>query len=237
MNKEDIVVLLKKSQQTAKEERQRIVKNPELVMAKKILKNFQIERLKETHQDFLTSPDTKQAANFFLRELYSDKDLSKRDKDLEKLIPMMEKIFPLNALEVVTNAIYLDALTEQLDNQMVQELKQFGKIFTLEQYHEAYRHTNYDKRLEQIELIGKLGYSLNTLVNLPFIFTTLKAMRIPAKLAGLQDMHEFLNEGFNTFKETKNTEHFISALVQREKSILNDIFQKENKENNIKKLI
>lgn len=237
MNKEEIVTLLRKSQQTAKEERQKVVSNPELLIAKKILKNFQIERLKETHQDFLTSPDTKKAANFFLRELYSDKDLSKRDKDLEKLIPMMEKIFPLNALEVVTNAIYLDALTEQLDNKMVQELSKFGNNFTLEQYHFAYRKTDYEKRLEQIELIGKLGSSLNTLVNLPFIFTTLKAMKIPAKLAGLQDMHEFLNEGFNTFKETKNTEHFIAALVQREKSILNDIFQKENKENNIKKLI
>lgn len=186
------------------------------------LKKFQIERLKVTHAEFLNSPNTAKATNFFLNELYSEKDLTKRDNDLEKILPMMEKLFPLNILEVVAQAIQLDALTECLDNKMATNLV---LNFTEEQYLNTYKKkTSKEDRILQIKLTEALGNSLCNLINIPFLNTTLKIMKLPAKLASLQDMHQFLEEGFSTFKNTREPKKFVQKLIEKELELLEEIY-------------
>lgn len=222
MTKNELVKVLKDSLLNAKQERQKVKENPTLSKAKKVLKDYQIQRLKSTHANLLSSPDTKEAAQFFLNEIYGSKDLSQRDADLEKLIPTMEKVFPAAALEVITNAIVLDALTETLDNKMASQL---GESFTDEEYIKVYKEqTSKEDRLKQIKLTESVGSSLCTLVNLPLIATTLKMMAFPAKLANLSEMHNFLNEGFYTFKKTKNPREFIHQLVEKEKKLLEETY-------------
>lgn len=216
-----ILINLKK----AKEIRQNTKKDIKLFNSKIALKQFQVDRLKQTHKDLLESDQTKEAALFFLSEIYGFKDLTKRDSDLEKLLPTMGKMFPENTLEVIANAMVLDALTEELENKMAKKL---GLKFTQEEYEQAYRNeTSYEERLLQIELVKDLGLCLCHLVTIPLISGTLKMMRIPAKIANLEEMHEFLNSGFHTFKNTKNPENFINSLVSREKIILDKIFSKK----------
>ena len=162
------------------------------------------------------------SALFFLNEIYSFKDLSKRDQDLEKLLPTMGKMFPENTLEVIANAMVLDALTEELETKMAIKL---GEFFTEEEYLNIYKsETSYEERLKQLKLVQDLGYCLCSLVKIPLISTTLKMMTIPAKFANLSEMHEFLNGGFQTFKNTKDPEGFMNTLVKREKEILDKIF-------------
>lgn len=200
--------------------------DPQLLKAKIALKKFQVERLKETHKDLLSSRETREAALFFLNEIYSFKDLSKRDQDLEKLLPTMGKMFPENTLEVIANAMILDALTEELETKMAIKL---GDVFTEEQYFTIYKsETSHEERIEQLKLVQDLGYCLCSLVKIPLISTTLKMMTFPAKLANLSEMHEFLNSGFQTFKNTKNPEGFINTLIKREKEILDTIFNNKD---------
>ena len=162
---------------------------------------------------------------YIMKHAYSFKDLSKRDVDLEKLLPTMGKMFPEDTLDVIANAMVLDALTEELEDRMAKKL---GHKFTEEQYEEAYKEeTSYQERVLQIDLVKELGLCLSHLVKVPLISGTLKVMRIPAKIANLEEMHEFLNSGFHTFKETKNPEKFINTLVSREKIILDKIFTKK----------
>lgn len=196
-----------------------------LFESKIALKKFQVERLKNTHKDLLNSCETKDAALFFLNEIYSFKDLSKRDRDLEKLLPTMGKMFPENTLEVIANAMVLDSLTEELETKMALRI---GKVFTENQYYKAYQEeTNYEERQRQLSLVKNLGDNLCLLVKIPLISTTLKMMKIPAKIANLEEMHEFLNTGFQTFKKTNNPEKFVNTLVDREKILLNKIFNKK----------
>jgi len=209
----------------AKNIRQNTKKDTKLFNAKIALKQFQVERLKNTHKDLLESVETREAALFFLNEIYSFKDLSKRDADLEKLLPTMGKMFPENTLDVIANAMVLDALTEDLEDKMARKL---GERFTEFEYEEAYRETTtYQERVLQIDLVNSLGLCLSHLVTIPLISGTLKMMKIPAKIANLEEMHDFLNTGFHTFKNTKNPENFINTLVSREKIILDKIFSKK----------
>lgn len=222
MNKEQMISTLREQVVLAKNIRESAKKNPDLSMSKTVLKSFQSDRLKETHSDLLASPNTKSAATFFLKEIYSSKDLSQRDNDLERLIPIMEKMFPLNTLEVITQAITLDALTEKIDTTMAIRL---GVKFSSEEYTQVFREvTSKEDRLKQISMIDSLGKSLAGLVKIPFLSTTLKLMRVPAKIANLYAIHEFLETGFTVFKETQNPEIFVNTLVQREKQLIEQIY-------------
>lgn len=225
LNKNDLLNKVVTNLRIAKDLRIKAKLDNSLLESKIALKKFQVNRLKITHSDLLNNRETKDAALFFLNEIYSFKDLSKRDRDLEKLLPTMGKMFPENTLEVIANAMVLDALTEQLETKMAEKL---GKDFTEEEYFNIYKtETTYEERLKQLELVKDLGYCLCSLVRLPLIATTLKMMRMPARIANLQEMHDFLENGFTTFKNTRNPENFINTLVKREKEILDDIFDKK----------
>lgn len=222
MNKEKVITTLREQVSLAKSIRQSTKNNPQLLAAKIFLKNFQSERIKETHADLLACPNTKDTATFFLREIYSSKDLSQRDEDLERLIPIMEKTFPLNTLEVITQAITLDAMTEKMDSIMAVRL---GVKFNHEEYSQAFRElTLKEERIKQLDMVHSLGISLSCLVKIPFLKTTLKIMRVPARIANLYAIHEFLETGFTVFKETKDSEGFINDLVFREKKLIEQIY-------------
>ena len=227
MNKEQVISNLKEQVKLAKDIRQSTKNNPDLSLAKSVLKKFQTDRLKETHADLLASPETYKATNFFLKEIYSFKDLTQRDMDLEKIIPIMEKTFPQNTLETIAQGITLDALTETLDTTIALNL---GTNFSYEQYISAFKNlTTKEQRLQQINMVEAVGNSLAMLVKIPFLSTTLKMMRIPAKLANVYSLHEFLETGFTVFKETKNPEKFVETLISREKQILEQIYSENSK--------
>lgn len=226
MEKATLIQTLRQQLQQAKEERVKATQSLTAMSARYALKTYQSNRLRMTHVDLLTAMGTKKAAEFFLTELYGTKDLTQRDKDIEKLLPIMETAFPLNTLEAITQAMVLDSLSETLDTQMANKL---GSSFTEDQYMKAFREVaDRATRERQITLVESLGYSLCKLVKIPLLATTLKMMRIPAKIAGVYSLHEFLETGFTIFQNTNNPELFVQTLVARERKILANIY--ENKE-------
>lgn len=184
------------------------------------LKDYQINKLKNTHSDLLNDENTSPATNFFLQEFYTYKDLTKRDEEFEKVLPMMIKIFPNKVLNMFNKAIYLDYITEELEYDL--SIKLNGKI-TDEKYHQLFKNKeNYDRRKLQLDLVKEIGTELIYIVKLPFIYTTLKVMKKPAEIAGLTEMYNFLYNGYKIFKEMKNAEEFITKLYNRELKILNE---------------
>lgn len=226
MNKQELINQLDAELQKATELRERARTNPDLQASRTALKLYQSQRLRQTQADFLSNPQTSRAAEFFLKEIYGTKDTSGRDQDLSKVLPVMEKTFPLNALEVIAKALTLDALTETLDTKMALAL---GPNFTQAEYEEAFRTTStLEERQRQLDMVSDLGNLLCSLVRIPFLGASIKMMRLPAKIAGVFTLHEFLENGFMTFKETKNPEVFVHTLIQREKALLEEIYTPSN---------
>ena len=54
-----------------------------------LLRCWQSARLARTHADLLRSPLYRPAAEFFLDELYGDRDLGQLEHDLARIVPMM----------------------------------------------------------------------------------------------------------------------------------------------------
>ena len=191
------------------------------------LRAWQAARLAKTHADLLASPQFNIAATFFLSDLYGPKDFSERDTEMEKVLPIMTTMLPVSGLRTLLLAVEVDALSERFDAEMVavlgKRLDQDG--LALDDYAAAYRQVgDRDGRELQIRLIGETGEALDALAHKAFAGAALKLMHGPAQLAGLGELHAFLERGFNAFRSLRRADEFLETIVQRERELTVSLF-------------
>lgn len=187
------------------------------------LKRFQSQRLAASYADISAQPRYRSATGFFLGDLYGPKDFSRRDAEMLRILPSMIRLLPASAVQTATLAIELEALSEDLDHRVAAALPE-GPIDE-GGYAQAYRagSTRADRE-RQIDLIVAVGERLDALVKKPFVYRTLQLMRRPARLAGLQDLQDFLERGFTAFGDMGGAEDFLALVRSRETAILNRLF-------------
>ncbi|HUP28675.1 MAG TPA: hypothetical protein VM122_00780 [Usitatibacter sp.] len=189
----------------------------------KELKRWQSARLEATYADLAAEPRYREATAFFLEDLYGPKDFSGRDQAMLRIVPVMRTLLPATAVETAAYAIELEALSEDLDHRLAAALPE-GPI-DAESYGEAYRASSTRaERERQVELIVAVGTRLDALVKKPFVFTTLKLMRQPSRVAGLTDLQHFLERGFESFREMRGADRFLDTVQERETAILRALF-------------
>lgn len=187
------------------------------------LKDWQSLRLQRTYADIASQPRYRAATAFFLEDLYGPRDFSARDQAMLHIVPVMSRILPAFALETAALAIELEALSEELDQRTALALPE-GAIDGIA-YGIAYRAGSArEQRERQIDLIVAVGERLDALVRKPLVHRTLKLMRRPAHLAGLGELQDFLENGFESFRAMHGAHDFLALLRARETAILNDLF-------------
>ncbi len=193
-----------------------------------ILRRWQSARLAGTHADLLVHPHYRPAAEFFLDELYGDRDFRQLEHDLGRIVPTMTRILPAKVLYAAALALELNALSRELDMRMTRILvAEFGLRDALDEatYLAAYRRcANYEQRRRQIDLVEQLGRDLRRVVHKPFIEAALKMAKTPARLAGLGELHRFLEAGFRAFRHMGvEAETFVTLITRREREIMERI--------------
>jgi hypothetical protein len=187
------------------------------------VKRWQAQRLERTYADIASQPRYRAATGFFLDDLYGAKDFSGRDQAMLRILPVMSRILSEKAVETAALAIELEAVSESLDQRLAAALSR-GPL-DAESYGKAYRETSTRaEREHQVDLIDAVGHRLDALVARPFLSSTLKLMRQPAKVAGLGDLQDFLERGFAAFRAMKGADAFLALVRERETAILNRLF-------------
>jgi len=190
------------------------------------LKGWQAKRLASSYQDVSSVPRYRAATSFFLEDLYGPHDFSRRDQSMMNVLPVMSRMLPASAVETAALAIELEALSEDLDHRMARALVP-GPI-DARSYAEAYRLSGTRaERERQVALIEEVGLRLDALVKKPLVFRMLHLMRKPARLAGLQDLQDFLERGFESFRSMDGAAEFLALIREREMRILNRLFSGE----------
>jgi hypothetical protein len=213
--------------QTAKTFRQQASEVPSDARKRLLLREWQAARLARSYADLLASDRFGRAARFFLTDLYGPKDFSHRDEEIERILPLLINLLPLSALQTITLAIEVDALTEQLDAAMVDELERNGTIYCIDDdaYAVAYRSVGrQEDRERQIVLIRATGVALQDLSRKPFLATLLRLMRGPAHLAGLDDLQKLLENGFDAFRYMGDAKEFLDCIESRERKLFRSMF-------------
>lgn len=189
---------------------------------------WQSQRLATTHADLLASPRYGPACRFFLTDIYAPRDFTQRNHDIIRMHEFMLRFLPASLLRTLTQAIELNALTEELDEKLLAVLvTHLGVTDTITpaQYAEGYRIcNNYDERRYQIELLVEVGRGLDRLTRLPLVGLTLRLARGPALRGGWHEMQSFLERGFQAFKHMNGATEFLDIIRRREMAILDRIF-------------
>lgn len=197
------------------------------------LREWQAGRLARCYADLLASERYGPAARFFLSDLYGPRDFSSRDAEVERILPMLVRMLPVSALNTLALALELDALTERLDSAMVDALRAAGRIGEInginqiddDAYAAAYRSVGRRaERQRQIVLIRDTGEALEKLSGKALLNTALRVMRGPAHLAGLGELHEFLENGFAAFRHMGDATDFLDRIEDRERRLLAKLF-------------
>ena len=100
--------------------RQLAADTPGLAAAVSEIKAFQAQRFNGTYFDLLHTPQYQPATQFFLEELYSEKDYSQRDAQFSRIAGTLERMFPKQVVQTAVSLAELHSLTEDLDLAMAQ---------------------------------------------------------------------------------------------------------------------
>lgn len=191
-----------------------------------VLRRWQSDRLRTSFAHILENPKMRPAGEFFLTDLYADKDFSARDRDAAKILPMMAMILPHSLLKAAVDTIELAVLSHAFDLAMANaiRLNKKGDI-DLQQYIEAYREVGCPRlRRHQIDLIIRVGKNLDAAVQKHGVYKLLKASRTPARMAGLQELQGFLERGFEAFAHLEGADEFLEMVAKSEYGISRRLF-------------
>jgi len=192
--------------------------NPALAVRVTHLKHYQQARFALTYADLLATPRYAGAARFFLDDLYGPGDFSQRDAQFARIVPAMVRLFPGEVVVTVEALTALHALSEQLDSEMAGHID--NQPLTATGYIAAWRRTGQPaSRQRQIDLMLAVGRALDVYTRRPLLRHSLRAMRVPARAAGLSALQLFLESGFDTFRAMHGADEFLLQIAQREQAM------------------
>ena len=214
------------------------------------VKQYQQRRFAHTYAALLGSARYRNAARFFLDELYGPQDFSSRDAQLARVIPALVRLFPQRIVDVVGTVVSLHALSERLDSAMGRHLMSkcgsatllipprgaddvvvglgafSGSDLDAQAYAAAWQATGQPRERErQVALTLQVGTALDDLVRKPLLRRSLHLMRGPARAAGLADLQAFLERGVEAFSAMQGAAEFLTLVAQRERQLAAALFQ------------
>lgn len=204
-------------------ERRRRAGDPPLAARVQAVKAWQHQRFADTYADLLATPRYGRAARFFLDDLYGPHDFSQRDDQFARIVPALVRLFPAEIVLTVRALAELHAISEELDTQMAQAVRDGALDATA--YGAAWRQVGRaPDRERQIRLMLEVGGALDRFTRNPLLRHSLKLMRGPARAAGLGALQSFLENGFDTFREMRGAREFLDTVASRERALAAALF-------------
>jgi hypothetical protein len=205
-------------------ERRRRAAAPGLTQSVEALKAYQQARFARTHASLLAHPRYGRAANFFLNELYGPQDFTQRDTQFSRIVPALVRLFPADTVATVESLAAVHALSERLDTAMAIHLA--GEVPARVSYLRAWQATGEaTARARQIELVMSIGEALDRHTGSFVLRASLKAMRGPARAAGMGALQTFLESGFDAFGAMRGAGEFLATIQQRETALAQRLFE------------
>jgi hypothetical protein len=205
-------------------ERERRRAEPGLAERVSSLKSYQQARFSRTHADLLADPEQRDAARFFLNDLYGPQDFAQRDAQFARVVPTLDRLFPVEVVWTVARLAALHALTEHLDTEMAHHLPTTGP--NAGAYLAAWQSTGRaQERDRQVDLMVSVAGALDQYTRKPLLRQGLRMMRAPARAAGLTELQSFLERGFDTFRELPQPGRFLDTIGRRERALSSRLFE------------
>lgn len=182
------------------------------------VKQLQADRFRATYADFLQHPRYAPATRFFLDELYGVRDFAQRDAQFSRIAGALERLFPQAVAQLAVDLAETHALTEVLDQQLAEHWLELDNAMTpASRYVQSWRLTGArGSRERQLSVIQHMGLELQRLTRMTSLKLGLRMMRQPARMAGLDALQHFLENGFEAFSNLGDARTFLRVIAERE---------------------
>lgn len=188
---------------------------------------WQLDYMLPFYADLGATADRAAAVEFFVSDL-TGIDISERDHEFAKVVPLMSRMLPEKALIAVATAMRLNARVLGINLSICRELFKGQAIdyaITEASYCLACRRASrLEECLELVHLTAEIGRDLDQLIRIPMIGLTLRAMRLPARLAGFGALQKFLERGYQTFNALQDVDQFLDDMTVRMTEVFTRIF-------------
>jgi hypothetical protein len=189
--------------------------------------NWQLEYLLPFFSDLYVRKGYAEAIDFTMSDL-AGIGISSRDRDLERAAPAITSMLPLRALETIATAAEMNARVLGINIAICRSLlvgtELPAEITELEYCRACRKASSLQECVELVHLLTGLGRTLKSLVGVPMIGMTLRAMRAPAHAAGFGALQEFLEKGYLTFRQIPDIDHFLSEIEIRMVEVFERIY-------------
>lgn len=189
--------------------------------------NWQLQYLLPFFSDLHAREGYAEAIDFVINDL-AGIGISSRDRDLERAAPAITTLLPRRALQTIASAAEMNARILEVNIRICRQLQvgdELPQHITETEYCIACRSaSSFDECTQIVHLVTRLGGTLKSLVKVPMIGITLRAMRVPAYAAGFGVLHEFLENGYLTFRQIPDVEHFLGEIEHRAIEIFERIY-------------
>lgn len=204
-------------------ERRRREADPELARKVHEIKRYQQRRFEWTYRDLLASPRYREAAGFFLVDLYGPVDFRQRDEEFARVVPKIEALFPAEISATVLDLAHLHALSEELDSAMAMALSNepIGPSEYMRLWLEVGRRADRESQLAMVMAIGK---ALDRYTRHAWLVRILQLMRAPARAAALSSLQHFLERGMTSFRSMRGATEFLAIIESRESELMRALF-------------
>ena len=206
------------------------LEDPAMLAAYDRFANWQLAYLLPYFDDLHGQPGYTEALDFTMSVL-AGIGISGRDDDLERAAPAITRMLPVGALATIAAAAKMNARVLRVNLAICRCLMADGRLpeqITVPDYYRACRAaSSLDECAELVHLITDLGRTLSTLIDVPMIGFTLRAMRGPAHATGFGCLQEFLETGYRTFRNIPDIQYFLKVVETRMIEVFETIYLSE----------
>lgn len=180
--------------------------------------NWQLDYMLPFFADLHELDGYAEAIDFTISDL-AGIGISSRDRDLARVAPLITAMLPFQALSTVAAAAQMNARVLKINLAICRGLfvgDELPASITERDYCVACRGaSSLEECVELVHLIADLGGTLKTLVKMPMIGMTLRAMSAPARAAGFGSLQRFLETGYRTFRQIPDIDLFLAEIRKR----------------------
>ena len=192
------------------------------------LRRWQAARLASSFDHVLDDPARRPAAEFFLDDVYGDRDFTRRDADIARTLPVMRRLLPASLLVTVADTLEVGALSHALDLHMADALHALAprrRRLDDALYAKAYNKVGRPLlRQRQIRLVARVGGGFARALRMRGVSALLAFSRGPARLAGLKELQGFLERGYAAFDALDDADAFVAEIERDERAISDRLF-------------
>ena len=140
-----------------------------------------------------------------------------------RIVPALVRLFPADTVATVESLAAVHALSERLDTAMATHHDDAPP--TRASSVAAWQATGEPAaRTRQIELVMRVGAALDRHTRSFVLRASLKAMRGPARAAGMGALQAFLEAGFDAFGAMGGARDFLASIQARENALATRLF-------------